>query len=688
MITLSDVGMRFGSQVLFEHITWQLQPGQHTGLVGANGTGKSTLLKLMAGELSPESGSISRPNALRLGLLGQDQSRYDAFALLDVVLMGRPALWRAVEEKERLQAEQLQHQSGPAQPGNGGAPRAETQSKEHEDLAGHRLAELEAQISDLGGYQAEAQAAQLLEGLGLPQARHRRPMSELSGGYRLRVLLAQTLFSDPELLLLDEPTNHLDLISIRWLEGYLQAFAGTLVIVSHDRHFLNAVSEQIADIDYGELRLYPGDYERFVAAKALAQAQKETEIARLEEKIAVTERFIERFRAKATKARQAQSRKKQIEKIELPEIKRSSRRAPSFTFTPRRPSGKEALAVERVSKAYGGRPVLEGVNFSIERGEKVAVIGPNGIGKSTLLKIIAGALAPDAGQVRLGYEAHLGYFAQDFHDVLKGRVTVYDWLAEQAPGEEVGTLRGILGRALFSGDEVKKRLDALSGGEAARLLIAHLMLRRDNLLVLDEPTNHLDLEGREALMSALGAFTGTLIFVSHDRHFVSAVAGRILAFSPAGMEDFVGTYEQYLQRQGADYLTLAGSPSGRRPLAADGRQYNSQRAGGMSPSTAPSAAAGAITAAGAGFADQKTRKRDAARLRKTVEKLEGRIAALEQTLADLDRQGADPEYARSTPWQELQQRRREREDAHLALQSTLKEWEAAAQALESSQGAG
>ncbi len=647
MLTLADVSMRFGAQVLFDRVTWQLHPGGHYGLVGANGTGKSTLLKLMAGQIAPESGSISRPNALRLGNLPQDQTRFDSVTLLDTVLMGKPLLWDALHEKEQLLAHGVH--SGT------------------DDAAGHRLADLEAAIADNGGYAAEATAAALLTGLGLTEERHRRPMGELSGGYRLRVLLAQTLFLEPELLLLDEPTNHLDLPSIRWLEGYLRAFPGTFVLVSHDRHFLNAICTDIADIDYQELRLYPGDYEAFAAAKALAQAQKETEIARLEEKIADTQKFIDRFRAKASKARQAQSRKKQVERIELPEIRRSSRRWPSFQFTPRRPSGREVLTLAGIGKAFQGRAVLGGVNVTVERGEKVAVIGPNGVGKSTLLKIVAGVLPPDAGSLKLGYEVHLGYFAQDHQDQLTGTGTAYDWLMGGSPTEEISAVRGTLGRVLFSGDDALKRLNSLSGGESARLLLAALMLRRDNLLVLDEPTNHLDLEGREALMQALQDYAGTLIVVSHDRHFVSAVATRILALGPGTVEDFVGRYEGYLAKQGADWLDASTKPTRLVPGATTQR-------------VAPSISAQA-------FQDRKERRREETRLRKAVERLEARVARLEAALAETDRRFAAPDYFQTTPWPQVQQEQEARREQEADLQAAVAEWEAAAQALESLQQA-
>jgi ATPase subunit of ABC transporter with duplicated ATPase domains len=658
MLTLSGLSMRFGANVLFEDASWQLQPGGHYGLVGANGSGKSTLLKLMGGQLAPETGTIAMPNAVRLGMLQQDQARFDASPLLDVVLMGKPLLWKALREKEEL----LARGAGAAGDGGGG-------DADPDDAAGHRLAELEAIIGDQGGYSAEAVAARMLAGLGLVEERHRRLMGELSGGFRLRVLLAQTLFMEPELLLLDEPTNHLDLLSIRWLEGHLRAFPGTFVVVSHDRHFLNSICDSIADIDYGELTVYPGGYDAFEAAKTLAQEQKEAEIARVEEKIADTQKFIDRFKAKASKARQAQSRKKQLERIEIPEIKRSSRRWPRFAFVPKRASGKEVLTVSGLGKTYDSRPVLKNVNFALERGERVAVVGPNGVGKSTLLKIVAGQLTPDQGKTVPGYEVHLGYFAQDHHEVLKGRVTLYDWLAAIAPREDVGTVRGILGRMLFSGDDALKRVSALSGGEAARLLLGGLMLRKDNLLVLDEPTNHLDLEGREALMKALKEYPGTLLFVSHDRHFVSSVAGRVLAITPEGLEDFVGSYEDYLAREGADFLS-SDPASLRAPRAV-------ALAGG----------APAASAASNEFHDRKARKKEAARLRKLVERLEDRIASLERTVAETDQRFAQPEYFQATPWNRVQQEQQARAEQAQALQAVIKEWEAATANLEAIQEA-
>jgi len=646
MISLSEVRLGFGTQVLVERAGWHLHPGAHYGLVGANGTGKSTLLRVLAGDLEPEQGSVSRPNQLRIGMLRQEQTRHAKLPLLDVVMMGRPALWAALQEKEALLARVAGH-------GPGATP---------SDAEGARLGALEAVIADQEGYAAEAVAGTLLAGLGIDVARHRRPLAELSGGYRLRVLLAQTLFSAPELLLLDEPTNHLDIVSIRWLEQHLRAYPHTFVLVSHDRHFLNAVCDQIVDIDYQELTVYPGNYDAFCAAKALAREQKEAEIARLEKKTAEMQRFVDRFRAKATKARQAQSRQKQIDRMEAPEIRRSSRRHPAFRFTTARPSGREVLRVQGLGKGFGGTPVIEGLSFELMRGEKMAVVGPNGVGKSTLLNMLAGRLEPDSGGFELGYEVQPGFFAQDHHLLLKGRGTVYDWLHAVKPMAEVGTIRGILGRVLFSGDDAAKRIAALSGGESARLVLASLMLREDNLLLLDEPTNHLDLEGREALMQALIDYPGTLVFVSHDRHFVSAVARRVLVLSPEGGEDFAGTYEDYLARQGIDFLT------------------ESAAAGMARGSGGP--------AVGGGKADhvrRKRQRRDLARLRRRVADLEARVAGLEVELERMGERFAQAAYFQETPPEQIRTDERQRRCTERQLEATVADWEAAAQELEAAE---
>ncbi|MDH4246451.1 MAG: ATP-binding cassette domain-containing protein [Deltaproteobacteria bacterium] len=648
MITLSDVSMRFGTQELFANASWQLSPNGHYGLVGANGAGKSTLLRLLTGELRPESGIVSVPNDLPIGTLGQDHFRYDQATLIQVVMMGKPELWEALREKDRLLEE-------------------EDASHHGADERGHKLANLEVTIADNGGYAAEAQAGTLLEGLGIPDAWHTRPMRELSGGYRLRVLLAQTLFKEPALLLLDEPTNHLDIVSIRWLENYLRQFRAAFVVVSHDRHFLNSVCNTIVDVDYQEVQLYPGNYDRFEAAKLLATQQKEVQIARAEERIEDLQKFIDRFKAKATKARQAGSRKKQVEKLadEMPDIRRTSRRYPTFAFEPQRPSGREALTIKNLGKSFKDQRVLHQVSFTIERGERVAVVGPNGVGKSTLLKLSLGQLAPDTGEAKLGYEVHPGYFAQDHREILKGNTSVYEWLYSLVPGESIGTVRGVLGRVLFSGDDVDKKLSSLSGGEAARLLLAGLMVKKPNMLVLDEPTNHLDLEGREALMTALQKFEGTVLFVSHDRHFVSSVAQRVLVLSPEGVEDFRGNYEDYLRQQGADYLE------------ADVARQKTKGGNGTSSDSTQEAQR-----------DRKELKRAQAKLKKDVSRLEAEVQRLEAELGALQMRFAQPGYYQDTPWDQRQKETKEQKKKQALLAQTLAEWERTAAELDSAELAG
>ncbi len=664
MISLSGVAMAFGSQVLFTNVTWRLHPGGHYGLVGANGTGKSTLLKLMTGETAPEEGVVARPNDLRIGVLGQDHFRYDELPLLEVVMMGRPKLWAALREKHALLAK-----SG--EEGHLG------------DADGHRLGELEGAIADNDGYTAEALAGTLLSGLGIAEFRHVRPVRELSGGFRPRVLLAQTLFQEPELLLLDEPTNHLDIVSIRWLESYLRDFPGALVLVSHDRHFLNAICDHIADVDYREVRIYPGNYDRYEESKQLATSQKDKEIARAEKKIAEMQQFIDRFRAKATKARQAQSRQKQVERIEIPEVTRSSRRHPVFGFKPERASGRDVLTVRGLAKAFNGQQVLEGLGFELARGDKLAVVGPNGIGKSTLLKMIVGELEPDAGELELGYEVRAGYFSQDHEELRRVRGSAFEWLYALSPHKEIGTVRGMLGRVLFSGEEADKPVRALSGGESTRLRLAALMAKGQNLLVLDEPTNHLDLEGREALMNALTTYTGTLIFVSHDRHFVSSVATRVLALSLEGVDNFAGSYEEYLERQGADYLTVEGAAG--RKGARGGIPANAEAGPG---GEAKRGGANSGTPEAAGFEARKARRRDASRLRKRVGQLEKEIAALEGEMEAIDARFAAKDYYDKTSWEQIERDERGKRKAKEKLETALAVWEAAAAELEALQDAG
>ncbi len=530
MITISDLEKSYGSQTLFDEVSLQLNSGCRYGLVGANGSGKSTFLRIIAGEEEPSAGAVAMPKRLRLGVLEQDHFMYEDTPIIDVTMMGHRELSEALAEKERI-------------------------LEADGDFDGERYAEVEDLIVSLDGYSFEARSAEILEGLGIPTATHRQPLSILSGGFKLRVLLAQVLAADPGTLLLDEPTNHLDILSIRWLEKFLTNYRGCAVVISHDHRFLDNVCTHILDIDYETVTLYTGNYTAFTSAKIAARDRKESEIARQEKKIAANKAFADRFRAKATKARQAQSKLKQIDRIVIEPLPRSSRRYPVFGFRQARPSGKEALRIEGLSKAFGDNRVLVDVDINVRRGDRLAIIGPNGIGKSTLLKIAVGDLEADEGEVRWGHEVRIGYFAQDHRQAFSGRdATVEGWLAAACAGETVGAIRSRLGKVLFSGDEVEKKLASLSGGEAARLVFAGLVVDQPNVLVLDEPTNHLDLEAIEALVAALEAYDGTLIFVSHDRWFVSRLASRVLEITEQGINDYPGTYDEYLASCGDDHL--------------------------------------------------------------------------------------------------------------------------------------
>ena len=531
MIAITDLGKSYGSQTLFDEVNLQLKSGCRYGLVGANGSGKSTLVRIITAEEEPSAGEVSMPKRLRLGVLEQDHFLYEDTPILDVTMMGHRELWDALSEKDRILEASTEY------------------------FDGERYAEVEDLIVSLDGYSFEARSGEILEGLGIPTDLHRQTLSTLSGGFKLRVLLAQVLAADPGALLLDEPTNHLDIISIRWLEKFLTNYRGCAVVISHDHRFLDNVCTHILDIDYETITLYTGNYRAFTASKIAARDRKEGEIARQEKKIAANKAFADRFRAKATKARQAQSKLKQIDRIVIESLPRSSRRYPIFRFSQERPSGKEALRVEGVHKAFGDNSVLADVDLNVRRGDRLAIIGPNGIGKSTLLKIAVGDLDADGGEVQWGHEARLGYFAQDHRQGFEGReATVESWLAAACIGETVGAVRSRLGKVLFSGDEVEKKLASLSGGEAARLVFAGLAVDRPNVLVLDEPTNHLDLEAIEALVAGLEAYDGTLIFVSHDRWFVSRLASRVLEITERGINDYPGTYDEYLESCGDDHL--------------------------------------------------------------------------------------------------------------------------------------
>jgi ATPase subunit of ABC transporter with duplicated ATPase domains len=529
MITIANLTKHFGAQSLFAGVNLQLNPGCRYGLVGANGSGKSTFLRILTGDEHDEGGSVSFPKNLSVGVLRQDQFLDDDERIVDVTMRGDATVYAALAEQERLSHE--------------ASPDAE------------RLMQLNDVITYGDGYSLEARAREMLLGLGIPDEAVERPLGTLSGGYKLRVLLAQVLIGHPDALYLDEPTNHLDILSIHWLEGFLQSYKGCAVIISHDRHFLDAVANRVLDVDYQTILEYSGNYSQFLEQKVATRERKETENQRAERAIAEKKAFVERFRAKATKARQAQSRLKQIEKIEIPDLPKSSRVAPNFRFEQERPSGRDVLSVKGLCKSYGDKRVLSNVGFEVRRGERVAIIGQNGIGKSTLLKIIAASLEHDAGSFEWGHQASVGYFAQDHRELLASpRDTPLQFVWRACPAETTNYVRGQLGRMLFSGDDVDKPAAALSGGEAARVIFARLAVQKPNILVLDEPTNHLDLETIAALTLALRQREGTLLFVSHDRHFVTQLATRIIELEPDGMHDFQGTYDEYLARQGEDHL--------------------------------------------------------------------------------------------------------------------------------------
>jgi len=641
MISIADLAMNYGKKTLFEKSSITFVLGESYGLVGANGSGKTTLIRLIAGEEKPSSGRITIPQDLKLGILKQDHFQFENTRVINVVLLGRPKLCEAIAEKEKI-----------------------LESKNLNSATGHRLGLLEEIIAEEDGYVAESFAAELLSGLGIDESYHYGHMNALSGGFKLRVLLAQLLFQQPDVLLLDEPTNHLDIISIRWLENYLcTQYDGTLVFISHDRNFLNVVATRIVDIDYEELRLYTGNYERFLKAKALAETQKLKEIENYERKTAEIRSFVDRFRAKATKARQAQSRVKQLDKMVVPEIKRSSRISPDLNFEQSRTSGRTVLTVKNLTKKFTDKEVLKNISFEIQRGEKVAIIGPNGIGKSTLLKIILGQLSADEGIHKWGYETQISYFAQDHHEQLSGKISAYDWLYESAPHESIGAIRGLLGRVLLSGDEAMKPVFALSGGESARLLFARIMLEKRNVLILDEPTNHMDLEGVAALGDALKAFEGTVLVVSHYRHFVSKVATHILELSPDGIRDFSGNYQEYLDKFGNDYLCRD------LPISTTGQKQKVTR-------TNPSELS---------YDERKKLMRKISRLKKQSTRFEILVEETEQKIFDIEAKFGVEDYFRQASPEEIQKLQIEKYELSEELTRYLKLWETSSEDLEIAQ---
>jgi len=558
VLSLNNITMRFGERVLFEDVTCTFQPGRRYAITGPNGAGKSTLMKILCDEMEPSHGSVTRPK--KLGVLRQDQFAFDEFRVIDTVIMGNAPLWKALVEREVLHA------------------------KPHESLTdkdGIRLADLEGIVGEEGGYSAEADAAILLDGLGLEEDLYERKMRELQGGQKVRVLLAQALFGNPPALLLDEPTNHLDLDSVHWLQDYLCDYEGVLIVISHDRHFLNSVCTHTADIDYQTVIMYNGGYDDMVVAKTSIRSRIESENAQREKKIEQLNEFIARFSA-GTRSAQATSRKKEVERLKTSELARSNIARPYIRFQMDQHSGKHPLEIKSVSKSYDGVKVILPFTASLARGEKIALMGRNGAGKTTLLKsLIRNATGfiedsdhqfpIDAGQVIWGHNVAVGYFAQDHSETIAKGSTAIEWLQQYKPMAPQEELRAVLGQMLFSGDDATKMTQTLSGGEAARLIFCRLMLQKPNVLVLDEPTNHLDLESINALNIALQRYDGTVLLVTHDYDVIDEVATRIWHFDKGHVEDFKGPYADYLLHleQNASITLRDVSPSNRKSSVAE-----------------------------------------------------------------------------------------------------------------------
>ncbi|MES2824082.1 MAG: ABC-F family ATPase [Pseudomonadota bacterium] len=527
MISTANITMQFGAKPLFENVSVKFNNGNRYGLIGANGCGKSTFMKILGGDLEQSAGQVMLEPNVRLGKLKQDQFAYENFTVLDTVIMGHTELWSVKEERDRIY-----------------------NLPDMSEADGMAVAELEVHFAEMDGYTAESRAGELLLGLDIPIEQHNGLMSAIAPGFKLRVLLAQALFSDPEVLLLDEPTNNLDINTIRWLEGVLTARSSTIIIISHDRHFLNSVCTHMADLDYCELRVYPGNYDDYMMASTQVREKLLSENAKKKAQITELQSFVSRFSANASKAKQATSRAKQIDKIQLDDVKPSSRVSPYIRFNQNKKLHRQAVTLEGVTKGYD-RTLFSTFNMQVDAGERIAIIGPNGAGKTTLLRCLYGDVTPDAGTIKWAEQAEIGYFGQDHADDFADDSNLFDWMKQWTKGDEQ-LVRGALGRMLFSNDEVKKSVKVISGGEQGRMLFGKLSLINPNVLLMDEPTNHLDMESIEALNLALENYPGTLIFVSHDREFVSSLATRIIDMQPNGLVDFSGSYEDYLHSQGIE----------------------------------------------------------------------------------------------------------------------------------------
>lgn len=521
--------MQFGAKPLFENISVKFGNGNRYGLIGANGCGKSTFMKILSGELSASAGSVSIDAFERVGKLHQDQFAFEQYNVVDTVIMGHKEMWAVKEERDRIYS-----------------------LPEMSEEEGMKVADLETEFAEMDGYTAESRAGELLMGVGIPLEQHYGPMSEVAPGWKLRVLLAQALFSDPDILLLDEPTNNLDIDTIRWLETVLNERKSTMIIISHDRHFLNSVCTHMADLDYGELRLFPGNYDEYMVAATQAREQLYTDNAKKKAQIAELQSFVSRFSANASKAKQATSRAKQIEKIKVEAVKPSSRVNPFIRFNQQKKLYRNAVEVLGLSKGFDNNPLFKNIDMLAEVGERVAIIGQNGAGKTTLLRTLLGDLQQDKGTIKWSENVDFGYYAQDHSGDFENDMTLFDWMSQwKQENDDEQSVRSVLGRLLFSQNDISKSVKIISGGEQGRMLFGKLMMTTPNVLMMDEPTNHLDMESIESLNLALDNYPGTLFFVSHDREFVSSLATRILEVTPDGIIDFKGSYEAYLKTKTA-----------------------------------------------------------------------------------------------------------------------------------------